>query len=89
MARIAGVDLPPKKRAEIGLTYIYGIGLGPVIGSDGRLYASSRKHPVLLVRISIAASTCHFAGEGSYSDGQSVARMSLDCFSDNSSSGQS
>jgi len=26
MARIAGVDLPPKKRAEIGLTYIYGIG---------------------------------------------------------------
>jgi small subunit ribosomal protein S13 len=28
MARIAGVDLPPKKRAEIGLTYIYGIGRG-------------------------------------------------------------
>jgi small subunit ribosomal protein S13 len=26
MARIAGVDLPPGKRAEIGLTYIYGIG---------------------------------------------------------------
>src|SRR5450432_2185228 len=26
MARIAGVDLPPKKRAEIGLTYIYGVG---------------------------------------------------------------
>ncbi len=26
MARIAGVDLPPKKSAEIGLTYIYGIG---------------------------------------------------------------
>jgi len=26
MARIAGVDLPPKKRAVIGLTYIYGIG---------------------------------------------------------------
>ena len=26
MARIAGVDLPPKKRAEIGLTNIYGIG---------------------------------------------------------------
>jgi len=26
MARIAGVDLPPKKRAEVGLTYIYGIG---------------------------------------------------------------
>ena len=26
MARIAGVDLPVKKRAAIGLTYIYGIG---------------------------------------------------------------
>ena len=26
MARIAGVDLPREKRAEIGLTYIYGIG---------------------------------------------------------------
>ena len=26
MARIAGVDLPPSKRSEIGLTYIYGIG---------------------------------------------------------------
>lgn len=26
MARIAGVDLPPNKRAEIGLTYIFGVG---------------------------------------------------------------
>ena len=26
MARIAGVDLPPNKRSEIGLTYIYGVG---------------------------------------------------------------
>ncbi len=26
MARLVGVDLPPRKRAEIGLTYIYGIG---------------------------------------------------------------
>ncbi len=26
MARLAGVDLPAKKRVEIGLTYIYGIG---------------------------------------------------------------
>ncbi len=26
MARIAGVDLPKKKRAEVGLTYIFGIG---------------------------------------------------------------
>ncbi len=27
MARVAGVDLPREKRVEIGLTYIYGIGL--------------------------------------------------------------
>ena len=26
MARIAGIDLPKKKRSEIGLTYIFGIG---------------------------------------------------------------
>ena len=27
MARISGVDLPREKRVEIGLTYIYGIGI--------------------------------------------------------------
>ena len=27
MARISGVDLPRRKRVEIGLTYIYGIGI--------------------------------------------------------------
>jgi small subunit ribosomal protein S13 len=26
MARIEGVDLPPKKRVEVGLTYLFGIG---------------------------------------------------------------
>ncbi len=26
MARIAGVDLPPNKSAQIGMTYIYGVG---------------------------------------------------------------
>jgi small subunit ribosomal protein S13 len=26
MARVAGVDLPPNKRAQIGLTYIFGVG---------------------------------------------------------------
>ena len=26
MARIAGIDLPKKKRSEVGLTYIFGIG---------------------------------------------------------------
>ena len=27
MARISGVDLPREKRVEVGLTYIYGLGL--------------------------------------------------------------
>jgi small subunit ribosomal protein S13 len=27
MARISGIDIPDEKRVEIGLTYIYGIGL--------------------------------------------------------------
>ncbi|HSB10502.1 MAG TPA: 30S ribosomal protein S13 [Blastocatellia bacterium] len=38
MARIAGVDLPANKRAEIGLTYIYGIGrsrANKVLGEAG------------------------------------------------------
>ncbi len=38
MARIAGVDLPRNKRTEIGLTYIYGIGLSTsreIINSTG------------------------------------------------------
>ena len=38
MARIAGVDLPRDKRVEIGLTYIYGIGLSrskEILGTTG------------------------------------------------------
>ncbi|MDR1539256.1 MAG: 30S ribosomal protein S13 [Clostridiales bacterium] len=31
MARIAGVDLPREKRVEIGLTYVFGIGLSSSI----------------------------------------------------------
>jgi small subunit ribosomal protein S13 len=38
MARIAGVDLPKNKRGEIGLTYIFGIGLATaqyILGKGG------------------------------------------------------
>lgn len=38
MARIQGVDLPKNKRVEIGLTYIYGIGLKrsqEILGATG------------------------------------------------------
>ena len=36
MARIAGVDLPPNKRAEIGLTYIYGVGRARAVDVLGK-----------------------------------------------------
>ncbi|HVB04457.1 MAG TPA: 30S ribosomal protein S13 [Chitinophagaceae bacterium] len=38
MARIAGIDLPKQKRGEIGLTYIFGIGLSTaryILGKAG------------------------------------------------------
>jgi small subunit ribosomal protein S13 len=36
MARIAGVDLPPNKRVEIGLTYIYGVGRARAVDVLGK-----------------------------------------------------
>ena len=41
MARIAGVDLPREKRVEIGLTYIYGIG----VTSSNRILSESNVNP--------------------------------------------
>ena len=41
MARIAGVDLPREKRVEIGLTYIYGIG----VSSSNRILAKAGVNP--------------------------------------------
>jgi len=44
VARIAGVDIPPNKRVEIALTYIYGIGpsTSRQIVHDSRLNPSAR-----------------------------------------------
>ena len=41
MARIAGVDLPREKRVEIGLTYIYGIG----VASSNRILKEANVNP--------------------------------------------
>ena len=41
MARIAGIDLPREKRVEIGLTYIYGIGLS----TSQKILASTGVNP--------------------------------------------
>ena len=46
MARISGVDLPREKRVEIGLTYIYGIGLA----SPKRILAEANVDPDTRVR---------------------------------------
>ena len=46
MARITGVDLPRDKRVEIGLTYIYGIGLS----SAKRILAEANVDPDTRVR---------------------------------------
>ena len=46
MARIPGVDLPREKRVEIGLTYIYGIGLS----SSKRILAEANVDPDTRVR---------------------------------------
>jgi len=41
MARIAGIDLPREKRVEIGLTYIYGIG----VASSNKILAKAGINP--------------------------------------------
>ena len=46
MARIAGVDLPNEKRVEIGLTYIFGIGLT----TSKKILADTGINPVTRVK---------------------------------------
>jgi small subunit ribosomal protein S13 len=46
MARISGVDLPREKRVEVGLTYIYGIGLA----TSQRILAETAVSPDTRVR---------------------------------------
>ena len=46
MARIAGVDLPNEKRVEIGLTYIFGIGLS----TSKKILAATGVNPDTRVR---------------------------------------
>lgn len=46
MARIAGVDLPKYKRIEIGLTYIYGIG----ISRSNKILQKININPSIIIR---------------------------------------
>lgn len=59
MTRIAGIDLPRNKRIEIGLTYIYGIGLSRSqeilqkinINPDIKIHDLNDEHIVLIRQI--------------------------------------
>jgi small subunit ribosomal protein S13 len=46
MARISGIDLPRDKRVEIGLTYLYGVGLT----SSQKILAATGVNPDIRVR---------------------------------------
>ena len=46
MARISGVDLPRDKRIEIGLTYVYGIG----VSTSKKILAAANVNPDTRVR---------------------------------------
>ncbi len=46
MARIAGIDLPREKRVEIGLTYIYGIG----VSSSRKILKKAKVNPDIRVK---------------------------------------
>ncbi len=46
MARIAGIDLPREKRVEIGLTYIYGIG----VSSSRKILEKANVNPDIRVK---------------------------------------
>ncbi len=46
MARIAGIDLPREKRIEIGLTYIYGIG----VSSSRKILEKANVNPDIRVK---------------------------------------
>jgi len=46
LARIAGVDLPREKRVDIGLTYIFGIGLT----SSNKILAETGINPATRIR---------------------------------------
>jgi small subunit ribosomal protein S13 len=65
MARIAGVDLPNKKRADIGLTYIYGIGRTRALSLLFRANVDSTKKVVDLTEDEINRVRTLIENEGS------------------------
>ena len=57
MARIAGVDLPREKRIEIGLTYIYGIGLK----TSQKILAATGVEPDTCVKVLVVTSVSNLS----------------------------
>jgi small subunit ribosomal protein S13 len=62
MARIAGVDLPKKKRIEFGLTYIYGVGHATALKALGATGVSPDKRVSDLSEDDVAALTKELRG---------------------------
>ena len=69
MARIAGIDLPREKRVEIGLTYIFGVGLS----TSQKILAKAEINPDTRIKDltedevgrirKVLGETCHVEGD--------------------------
>jgi len=77
VARIAGVDLPPSKRAAIGLTYIYGIGRSRALQVLAKANVSPETKVKDLSEDAVARSTRILNQEGRV-EGDLRKAMSLD-----------
>lgn len=80
LARIAGVDLPRDKRVEVGLTYIYGIGLSTSkkilkeaeVNPDTRVKDLTEKE---IVRLRDVISNCKVEGDLRREVTQNIKRL--------------
>jgi len=77
MARVAGVDLPPNKRAEVGLTYIYGIGRSRASSILNEAAVTLIPASGILVRMSSAAIRAILEAQGEI-EGDLRKRVQMD-----------
>ncbi len=78
MARIAGVDLPKKKRIEYGLTYIFGIGLHTSRGILEAVGLSPDKRVHELTEDDVAAITKAIRESGFLVEGDLRKKVAMD-----------
>lgn len=78
MARIAGVDLPKKKRVEYGLTYIFGIGLKTSRDILGAINISLDKRVQDLTESEVASISKQIQQGGYVVEGDLRKKVSMD-----------